>query len=315
MTAFFLRLMLIVLFISLCLVPLLQIAGQEIKHADNEILFTATLEDRHIETYWMDLAHGLTFRPTDREFVETQPTWSPDGNQIAYISAFSRDKIIGRTIYIQDILTMTVRRLLTEPISEYSPAWSPDGRFIAYGTSRFDGSPELMLADVQTGATRRLTNNQHSDNHPAWSPDGRFIAFTSDPTSRGNLDIDVLDLQTGDIRPIVATTDREYNPAWSPDGRYILYIADRFKHGIYVWDRLQSQSYLIYATLPLGPDAPDWSSDSRYILYADSFPAARTSIFRLNVDACIQQLPTCVPQRLTTTPGTYSVARWRPITP
>jgi TolB protein len=312
MTRFLLRLMCVLMFGSLCLVPLAQFAGREVTLANNEILFTATLAGRQIDTYWMDIVHGLTYRPTDRDFVETQPTWSPDGKQIAYVSAFSRGTIIGRTIYIQNIETMTVHLLIDDPIAEYSPAWSPDGRFIAYGSSRYDGTPELMLTEVQSGLTRRLTKNHYNDNHPTWSPDGRYLAFATDPFAPGNSDIDILDLQTGDIRPLVSTSDREFNPAWSPDGRYILYITDRSKHGIYVWDMFEAHSNLIYPTQPLGPDAPDWSPDGRYIIYADTLPESRTGIFQLDVEACLRQLNSCLPQPITVTPGLYSVPRWRP---
>ena len=138
--------------------------------------------------------------------------------------------------------------------------------------------------------------------------------FCQYPDCARKFDIVVLDLQTGDIRPLVSTSDREFNPAWSPDGRYILYVADRLKHGIYVWDMLRAQSDLIYPTQPLGSYAPDWSSDSRYIIYADTILASRTGIFRLDVDACIRRLDSCLPQRLTVTPGLYSVPHWRPRT-
>jgi len=297
------------------IVLLAQTAGKKIQLANNEILFTATLEDRHIGTYWMDIAHGLFYRLPNKNFIETQPVWSPDGKQIAYVSAFSRGNIIGRSIYVQDTESMTVRPLIDDPIAEFSPAWSPDGRFIAYGTSRFDGSPELMVTDVQARTSRRLTDNRHSDNHPTWSPDGRFIAYAADPTFPGNTEIDVIDLQSGAVRPLVSTPNRETNPAWSPDGRYILYVADLANLGIYVWDMLQNQAHLIYPTLPLGPNPPGWSADSRFIIFADNSLSGRTGIFQLEIAPCLQRLPACLPQRLTVTPGLFSVPQWRPNLP
>ena len=57
------------------------------------------------------------------------PTFSPDGNQVA----FAWDGETGNDdIYVQLVGAGTPLRLTTDPASDRNPAWSPDGRFIAF---------------------------------------------------------------------------------------------------------------------------------------------------------------------------------------
>ncbi len=57
------------------------------------------------------------------------PTFSPDGNQIAFVW----DGETGNDdIYVQLVGAGTPLRLTTDPASDRNPAWSPDGRFVAF---------------------------------------------------------------------------------------------------------------------------------------------------------------------------------------
>ena len=60
-----------------------------------------------------------------------EPTFSPDGNQVAF--AWDGEKRDNGDIYIKLIGTGgPPLRVTTDQAADYSPAWSPDGRFIAF---------------------------------------------------------------------------------------------------------------------------------------------------------------------------------------
>ena len=107
------------------------------------------------------------------------PSWSPDGNRIAYVSFEGGNS----TIYIQNI-TSGAREL----VAKYrgingAPSFSPDGRKLALTLSR-TGNPEIYVMDLGSKALNQLTNHFAIDTEPTWSADGGTIYFTSDRGGR-----------------------------------------------------------------------------------------------------------------------------------
>jgi TolB protein len=88
---------------------------------------------------------------------DNAPAWSPDGNQVAFMSA--RDG--NWEIYVVDLANPKPRRLTTNLANDGLPAWSPDGQRIAFLSDRGgiwaihlmnpDGSDQYQL--VPTGGT------------------------------------------------------------------------------------------------------------------------------------------------------------------
>ncbi len=63
---------------------------------------------------------------------DNAPAWSPDGNQVAFMSA--RDG--NWEIYVVDLANPEPRRLTTNPANDGLPTWSPDGQRIAFLSDR-----------------------------------------------------------------------------------------------------------------------------------------------------------------------------------
>jgi Tol biopolymer transport system component len=104
------------------------------------------------------------------------PTWSPDGNSIAYdYNAFSA----GWATEVR-VLDLQTQKSTKVPGSEgmWSPRWSPDGKYLVAL-----GHPDkLMLYTFATKTWEELDPGGHG--WPCWSTDSKFIyAYSSDADS------------------------------------------------------------------------------------------------------------------------------------
>jgi len=135
----------------------------------------------------MDREGRFLQRLADLDGDQTQPTWSPDGGQVAYISNES-----GSTQLYRRRLTDTVATQLTDvpPKIDKSkkgqPFWSPAGNVLYYASNgdpngtNPDGGFEIFAIGVDGRIIRQLTNSPAADNtNPTVSPNGQFVAFTS----------------------------------------------------------------------------------------------------------------------------------------
>lgn len=107
------------------------------------------------------------------------PSWSPDGNEVAYVS-FETSR---PAIYRQNLRTGAREQLTNFKGLNNSPVWSPDGNSMAMVLSK-DGNPDIYLMNLRSKTLKRLTQHYAIDTEPTWMPDGKSILFTSDRGGR-----------------------------------------------------------------------------------------------------------------------------------
>jgi TolB protein len=103
------------------------------------------------------------------------PTWSPDGDTIAYVSF----ETTRPAIFMHKLSTGQRTQLTNFRGLNGAPAWSPDGRKLAMVLSK-DGSPDIYVMDVASRKLQRVTRHFGIDTEPAWMPDGQSLVYTSD---------------------------------------------------------------------------------------------------------------------------------------
>jgi len=144
-----------------------------------------------------------------REFDNSSPVFSPDGQRLAFVSA--RPK----TPQIYSVYTDGTGERLETPflprIRSYrtSPDWSPDGKTIAF--EQQNGNFQVWLLRLADHHMRRVTSEGENED-PSWAPDSRHLAFTS--IRKGVKDIWVLDTYSGQLRQLTHVGDARL-AAWS----------------------------------------------------------------------------------------------------
>ncbi len=231
------------------------------------ILFVSDRYDGRAEVFVMNADGSELLRLTQGEGSEIAyaPKWSPDGTQIAFVSADD--------MYLMNADGSEPRLLLA---SAYSPAWSPDGAQIAY-VSNLDsdnGTYELYVMNVSDGPNAdgtgqtRLTDNLAHDMSPAWSPDGTQIAFVSNRD--GDAEIYVMNADGSGQVNITNHSETDESPAWSPDGTQIVFTSGRDDNAeVYVMNADGSEQTRLTDNAAFDR-SPVWSPDGTRIAFVSN---------------------------------------------
>ena len=165
--------------------------------------------------FTLPVAGGAAKRITDEYNDARQPSWSPDGRQIAFQGY--RDGTWRVWTVSPD--GADLKALTSGPFDDREPVWSPDGSKIAFSSDR-SGNYDVWVLEVATGRVQQVTKNLANEFAPAWSPDGREIAFVSTRAAAPGIYSSTLD---GQERLLAATTGTAGAPSWTPNGSQVLF--------------------------------------------------------------------------------------------
>jgi eukaryotic-like serine/threonine-protein kinase len=205
---------------------------------------------------------------------DTQPAYSPDGQQIAFRS--ERD---GGGIFLMGATGESVHRLTD---FGFNPAWSPDGRQIAVGTESAldpasrESNSQISIIDLTAQARRPLPVGDGLQ--PSWSPHGWRIAYWGLKGAEAHRAIFTI-AADGSQAPRTVIEDDKYNwsPAWSPEGKF-LYFASNRSGSMNLWriaidertGKTQGDPEPL-ATAAEWSALPSFSHDGRNLVYATAF--------------------------------------------
>ena len=183
--------------------------------------------------------------------VEFQPSLSPDGKQVVFVTrgrlAVSRTMSIGGSGELQP-----TERL---PGQQQYPTWSEDGELIRFWSC----APECAWREVgRLGGPARLVDLPRQAPVTAWSRDGASVAFAEGDSI---FVYTVKDRSTRLVAVHPSSLPDVHSLEWSPDGRRIAYVSGN----------------------PGWPDVMNISSSSIWVVTLDGKRAAVTSGAGLNV--------------------------------
>ena len=146
------------------------------------------------------------------------PSWSPDGNRIAFSSV---DKAGMSDLYTFDLMARTLQRLTNDIYEDRDPAWSPDGSTIIFSSDRTpygnDGYLNLFSYNLATAEIEYMTIGRANFLSPSWSRDSRYLTFTSDIDGAQN--VWAMDMTLPRLaRPMVKVTKlttAAQDPSWT----------------------------------------------------------------------------------------------------
>ncbi len=218
------------------------------------------------EVYTIDQDGNNPKRMSFSNSISVAPTWSHDGEKIAYTSY----RYNNPNLFVIKRAGGKRKMISNRPGLNDAATWSPDGEKIAFVQST-NGNPDLFLL-YKDGTKKRLTYFRGIDTSPAWSPDGKKLAYTSNRS--GSAQIYIIGAEKGDkgkVKRISYSGGQSDDPVWSPDGSSIAYSSLRNGHFEIVVEDFQNNINLQLTTTARGSsEHPTWSPDGRFIAFSSS---------------------------------------------
>jgi Tol biopolymer transport system component/DNA-binding winged helix-turn-helix (wHTH) protein len=173
-------------------------------------------------------ANNLRIIPfTSYPGFEFAPTFSPDGNQIAF--SWTGGESFGTfDLYVKVVGTDTPVKFTNNPGAALIPAWSPDGRFIAFSRFKINSPSDtgIFLIPAAGGPERKVADMRF-DKHVfegglTWTPDSQSLIFPLPAETEFSSRLALLNVQTHEQRTLPKPDSRCAGVGlaqFSPDGR------------------------------------------------------------------------------------------------
>jgi Tol biopolymer transport system component len=193
-------------------------------------------------------AEGRARQLTHMKGGAAEPTWSPNGKRIAFVSPLWP---AGSDIYVMRADGTHIKKLADtgSRSRDQSPDWSPNGERIVFRShAHGSGTSGIWLVHTRDGVLKRIAS---TGSFPTWSPHGRWIAFVRSENGPGPQlewdDSDVFVMRADGSRqhrvlksegPVPRPIDLAHRPGspdegdghgqerlvWSPSGRFVAFI-------------------------------------------------------------------------------------------
>jgi dipeptidyl aminopeptidase/acylaminoacyl peptidase len=198
-------------------------------------------DSRRMHVFVADVESGEQTQVTSGDWNDDQPSWSPSGKQITFISDRERDRHQRQwrsDVYVVSATGGQPRKLTRSLGACAQPTFSPDGRHIAYvghehGESGLAKNMHLLVIPSAGGAPRSLSESldRPVSGWPMfmfgrtfqWTPDGSGVVFIAG--DRGTLQVYRAGANNGSASKVVGGERQIEAFSMTPDGRRLAFTA------------------------------------------------------------------------------------------
>ena len=157
---------------------------------------------------------------------DQNPSWSPDGKQIAWWS----DKTGEYEIHLQNTVTKKTTKVTNRNGGfGYSLNWSPDSKKMVF----IDEKNDIYIVDVASKKVTKIDDNIFNNGHGGrfgfsfnWAHDSKWITYTKTIDNQNNA-IFVYSLTENKVHQVTSGFYSDWDPVFSTDGKYLFYLTDR----------------------------------------------------------------------------------------
>ena len=260
------------------LIPVRRVGDPQLSPDGLRVAFTITDTDkaanrRTTQIYLVPVSGGSPRQLTNDKASSSQPRWSPDGKQLAFISA--RDG--APQIWVQDVASGGPPTKVTNvALGADNPVWSPDGRMLAFTSEVYpecesdDCNRKRDEAAGQSKVKAKIADRLLYRHWNTWKEGKRSHVFVVEAKAGGA----ARDLTPGDYDAPPFSLGGPTDYAFSPDSKELVFARNTDK------DEAFSTNSDLFVVAVTGGEArritgdnkgadqsPQYSPDGRFIAY------------------------------------------------
>lgn len=226
--------------------------------SDSEDVVYSVVVDGNADIYRLDSETGDSVRMTTADSADTAPAWSPNKEQLAFISDINGSS----ALWLMDSHGES-KRQVSGPNDDVSAfRWSPDSVRIAVELN--GARHRISILDTESGELSMLTAPSENANVGDWSPDGEWVVYSVNEGAdsalrrRNPTGVDEITLYTGRVE----------SPRWSRNGQWIAFdrVNEDGSLDLVVIDK-DGGNESVAASGVNSAHPHDWSPDSKRLVF------------------------------------------------
>ena len=196
-------------------------------------------------------------------YFHMSPSWSPDGDKLAFTS-FKDDK---PEIYVYNFITQNRTQLTFNNTNNSGSNWHPEGNKIVYSGGS-DGKTSLYSIDSFLGTETKLLIKGNIEVEPNYSPDGKYLAYVTN--RKGPATVVIRNLMTQEESfPLISPGFSSVSPSWRSDNQTIAFSGYEKKidtYDVYTYN-INSKELRKLTSRQGDNEKPSWSPDGQYLVF------------------------------------------------